>query len=61
MSSLQKRNKRPGQRHATLLVQLCDLVAPPGLILLKNMRKENIFGFFIFNSSSVRGVMIENF
>ena len=49
MSSLQKRNKRPGQRHATLLVQLCDLVAPPGLILLKNMRKENIFGFFLFS------------
>ena len=51
-----------------LLVQLCDLVAPLVLFLCKSMSKANLSDylkeiqnvFILFNSSSVRGVMIEN-
>ena len=57
-----------GQIQLTLLLRLCDSVAPLVLILCKRFRKENLSGcilvihniFVFLNSSSIRGVIIKN-
>ena len=55
-----------GQIQFTLLLRLCDPIAPLVLILRTSVRKANLFGYisqiqniFFFNSSSIKGVMIK--
>ena len=56
------------QIQLTLLIGHYDPVAPLVLILRTNVRKTNVFGyileiqniFVLLNSSSIRGVMIQN-
>ena len=53
----------------TLLLRLCDSVAPLVLILRTSVEKTNLFGyisqiqniFVLFNSSSIGGVMMKTF
>ena len=60
--------KLTSQIQLTLLLRLCDSVAPLVLILRTSVRKANLFGyisrlkniFVLFNSPSIRGVMIKN-
>ena len=51
--------------YATLLKRLCNLIAPLVLILVANMRKTNLFGYFseiqdilfFLNNSSIRKLL----
>ena len=48
--------------YATLLEQLCDLLAPPVLILRTSLRRVNLSAYLkiLLNICFIRGIMIKN-